>query len=170
MGGSITIFRRAIPYLQGSVGLASAASYPQLALALRTSLTESQLFPGRTAGLTDTFIFSPHVTNEFRFGFSRTLLAFSAPYDTQSVLSTAGLENAAGLDGLPGLSFVNFSGMSALSFSQNVDQVKGITDNFSIFKGNHSLKMGMLFNRSDVFSSPPPSPPIIQLYRGAKRL
>ena len=70
-----------------------------------------------------------------------------------------GSQNATGLDGLPGLSFVNFSGISALSFTQNVDQVKGITDNFSIFKGNHSLKMGMLFNRSDVFSSIPPSPP-----------
>ena len=132
---------------------------PSVGFSPANQFNESELFPGRTAGLTDTFIFSPRATNEFRFGFSRTLLAFTAPQDTQSVLSTAGLENAAGLDGLPGLSFVNFSGMSALSFSQNVDQVKGITDNFSIFKGNHSLKMGMLFNRSDVFSSIPPSPP-----------
>ena len=50
--------------------------------------------------------------------------------------------------------------MSALSFTQNVDQVKGVADNFSFFKGSHSLKMGMIFNRSDVFfqhSSEPPS-------------
>ena len=132
---------------------------PSVGFSPANQFNESELFPGRTAGLTDTFILSPHATNEFRFGFSRTLLSFTAPQDTQSVLSTAGLENAAGMDGLPGLSFVNFSGMSALSFSQNVDQVKGITDNFSIFKGNHSLKMGMLFNRSDVFSSIPPTPP-----------
>ena len=99
------------------------------------------------------------MTNEFRFGFSRTRLAFSSPYDTQSVLSIAGLQSATGLNGLPGLSFVNFSGLSAISFTQSVDQVKGIADNFSVFKGNHSLKIGMLFNRSDVFSSVPPSPP-----------
>ena len=134
-------------------------SLPSVGFSLANNFNQSQLFPGRTAGLTDTLILSPHATNEFRFGFSRTLLAFSSPFDTQSVLSAAGLQNATGLDGLPGLSFVNFSGISALSFTQNVDQVKGVADNFSIFKGNHTLKIGMLFDRSDVFSSIPPSPP-----------
>jgi hypothetical protein len=141
----------------GRTGL--RGSLPSVGFSLANNFNQSQLFPGRTAGLTDTFIFSPHATNEFRFGFSRTLLAFSSPYDTQSVLSAAGLENATGLNGLPGLGFVNFSGISALGFTQNVDQVKGVADNFSVFKGNHGLKMGMLFNRSDVFSSIPPTPP-----------
>jgi hypothetical protein len=92
-------------------------------------------------------------------GFSRTRLAFSSPYNTQSVLSKAGLQNAAGLNGLPGLSFVNFTALSPIQFSQSVDQVKGVTDNLSIFKGAHSLKMGVLFNRSNVFSTAlPPRP------------
>ena len=132
---------------------------PTVGFSPANNFNRSQLFPGRTAGLSDTFILSPSVTNEFRFGFSRTRLAFSSPYDSQSVLEAAGVENATGLDGLPGLSFVNFSGISALSFTQNVDQVKGIADNVSVFKGSHGLKFGMLFNRSDVFSSLPPTPP-----------
>ena len=132
---------------------------PSVGFSPANNFNQSQLFPGRTAGLTDTYIFGPHATNELRFGFSRTLLAFSSPYDTESVLSAAGLENASGLRGLPGLSFVNFSGISALSFTQNVDQVKGLADNFSIFNGNHAFKMGIVFNRSDVFATIPPTPP-----------
>src|SRR5439155_9112955 len=132
---------------------------PTVGFSPANQFNRSQLFPGRTAGLADTFIFNPQVTNEFRFGFSRTRLAFSSPYDTQSVLSKAGLQDAAGLNGLPGLSFVNFTALSAIQFSQSVDQVKGVTDNVSIFKGAHSLKVGMLFNRSDVFSTAPPAPP-----------
>jgi hypothetical protein len=139
---------------------------PTVGFSLANNFNQSQLFPGRTAGLTDTFILSPHATNEFRFGFSRTLLAFSDPYATEGVLSSAGLQDGAGLTGLPGLSFVNFSGISALTSSKNVDQVKGIADNVSIFKGNHSLKMGMLFNRSDLFSSVPPSPPTFSFTGG----
>jgi hypothetical protein len=134
-------------------------SLPSVGFSLANNFNRSQVFPGWTAGLADTFMLSAQATNEFRLGFSRTRLAFSSPYDTQSVLSNAGLQNTTGLDGLPGLSFVNFSGISALSFTQNVDQVKGVADNFSIFMGNHSLKMGMIFNRSNVFSSLPPSPP-----------
>ena len=141
----------------GRTGL--RGSLPSVGFSPANNFNRSQLFPGRTAGLTDTFVFNPQATNEFRLGFSRTLLAFTSPYDNQSVLSAAGLENAAGLDGLPAFSFVNFSGISALSFTKNVDQVKGVADNFSFFKGSHSLKMGMIFNRSDVFSSLPPSPP-----------
>jgi hypothetical protein len=98
-----------------------------------------QKFPGKTAGFVDTFIFNSHMTNEFRFGFSRTQLDLVSPYDTQDVLSSAGMQNATGIIGLPQLAFVNFTSLSAVVPSGLMDQVKGATDNFSIHTGRHSL-------------------------------
>ena len=54
---------------------------------------------------------------------------------------------------------MNFTGLGPVSFSQSVDQVKGLTDNFSIFMGKHQIKAGVLFNQSDNFSSPATPPP-----------
>jgi hypothetical protein len=69
-------------------------SLPTVPFTFDNSGNLSQLFPGRSASVSDTFIFSPKVTNEFRFGFTRTRLAFSSPYEQQDVMAAAGLQGS----------------------------------------------------------------------------
>ena len=131
-------------------------SLPTVPFTLADSGNLSQLFPGRSVSISDTFVFTPQATNEFRYGFTRTRLAFSSPYEEEDVMATAGMQGTLGITGLPGLTFSgigSFTGIAARSFTQSTNQVSGFTDNFSVYKGIHSFKAGFQFNRAQVFNN-----------------
>ncbi|HWQ56339.1 MAG TPA: TonB-dependent receptor [Bryobacteraceae bacterium] len=122
----------------------------------------SQIFPGRSVSISDTFVVNPRITNEFRFGFTRTRLAFSSPFEREDVMAAAGLQGTLGITGLPGLNFTGsgaFTGIAARSFTQSTNQVTGVTDHISVFSGAHSIKAGIQFNRAQIFSNNLIGPP-----------
>jgi Carboxypeptidase regulatory-like domain len=123
-------------------------------------------FPGRSGSLSDTYSFSPAVVNQVNVGFTRTLLAFGEPYDNDDVLSNLGMQGAQGIEGLPGLSFINFTGLPALSFSELTNQVLGVTDDLSVFKGVHDMKLGFLFDRAQEFNTAENTPPSFRFTGG----
>ena len=122
------------------------------------------LFPSRSIGLADTWIISPTITNELRFGYSRTRLEFSTPFKDEDVLATAGMQNTGGVTGTPALQFSGqgapFSRLIPHAFWSGPVGVSGITDNVSIIKGRHSLKFGFEFARSQRFGVAGTTPPV----------
>ncbi|MBM3773953.1 MAG: TonB-dependent receptor [Acidobacteria bacterium] len=129
---------------------------PTMPFRLENARDLSQLFPGRSVSISDTFIFNPQTTNEFRFGYTRTRLAFSSAFEQEDVMAAAGIQGTRGITGLPGLAFAGigaFTGINARSFTQSTAQVSGFTDNVSFFRGKHSLKAGFQFNRLQRFTN-----------------
>lgn len=98
--------------------------------------------------LSETHIFTPTTTNEFRFGYNWDSVGFlQANYNTDesTALGLGGVPFSPGQGGLPygavyGLSYWGSNGTSVES--QNVYQ---ILDNFTKIIGNHSLKAGVSF-------------------------
>jgi hypothetical protein len=138
----------------GHTGL--TVSLPTVPFTLENSRNLSQLFPGRSVSVSDNFLINPHWNNEFRFGFTRTRLAFSSPFEQEDVMAAAGMQGTLGIKGLPGLAFTgigSFTGIAARSFTQSTNQVSGVTDNISVFRGVHSIKAGIQFNRAQAFTN-----------------
>lgn len=95
--------------------------------------------------LSETHIFTPSLTNEFRFGYNWDSVSFlqaNSNNDVSSQLGLGGVPFAPGLGGLPsgqiyGLTYWGSPGTSVES--QNVYQ---FLDNVTKIVGNHSLKFG----------------------------
>lgn len=120
-------------------------------------------FPGRSASVSDTFIFSPRITNELRAGYTRTMIVFNSPFENEDVMAAAGLQGTLGIRGIPALAFSgtgSFTGIAALtSFPKNVSETYGVTDNVAIAFGAHRVKFGFQFNRDHSYSSNAIAPP-----------
>lgn len=101
--------------------------------------------------LSETHIFSPNLTNEFRFGYNWGVFSFlqaNANTDIAAQLGLGGIPfNGPGTGGLPNVAISGITSFGAPGStpgleSQNVYQ---ILDNVTKILGNHSLKAGVAF-------------------------
>lgn len=98
--------------------------------------------------LSETHIFSPSFTNEFRFGYNWGVFSFLQPDSNVNLsqqLGLGGVPFSAGNGGLPTVSVTGLTRWGGVGFepsleSQNVYQ---ILDNVTKILGNHSLKAGI---------------------------
>ena len=99
----------------------------------------------RTAVISHSYIITPVLLNEARFGLSLSNSATSYAFDGKAITSTFGLQNLPPLtfNGLPSFSFAgatsNFgAGKAGFTFSHSYQW----TDNLTWIKGRHSFKFG----------------------------
>jgi hypothetical protein len=104
------------------------------------------------ASLTDTYVFSPNVVNQARFGFSR-LRVTSTPVEPFTG-AEFGISNPIG-NLFPGLPTIVLPGLFTLGSSSFADQSSRINawtlnDTLSIVAGNHRLRVGGEYRHSQV--------------------
>ncbi|HEX8174833.1 MAG TPA: TonB-dependent receptor [Pyrinomonadaceae bacterium] len=102
--------------------------------------------------LTDTYVFSPNVVNQARFGFSR-LRVTSVPVEPFTG-GQFGITNPIG-NLFPGLPTIVLPGLFTLGSSSFADQSSrinawSVNDTLSIVAGNHRLRIGGEYRRSQV--------------------
>ncbi len=104
------------------------------------------------SSLTDTYVFSPAVINQARFGFSRLRVTSvpEEPFTAQQLGITNPLGNL-----FPGMPTLTVTGLFTLGSSPLADQSSRINtfdfqDTLSIVKGRHRLKVGGEYKRSQV--------------------
>ncbi|QHN05438.1 TonB-dependent receptor [Granulicella sp. WH15] len=108
----------------------------------------------------ETHIFSPSLTNEFRFSFNAGRFSFLQPNANVNLAPTLGLGGIPFTPNEGGLPLASVSGLSnwgsqgTSNESQNVYQ---ILDNVSKTLGNHSLKLGVAFQAIRFFDRYAPS-------------
>jgi hypothetical protein len=112
--------------------------------------TYNTAFLAQNGMFSESHIFSPTLTNEFRFGYNWGIFRFIQPNantDIATQLGLGGVPYSAGHGGLPtvsvsGITSWGTNGFEPMTKSQNVYQ---ILDNVSKVVGNHSLKFGVAF-------------------------
>ncbi|MBV8856613.1 MAG: TonB-dependent receptor [Acidobacteria bacterium] len=104
------------------------------------------------SSLTDTYVFSPNVINQARFGFSRLRVTSvpEEPFTAQQFGITNPLGNL-----FPGMPTLTVTGLFVLGSSPLADQSSrinsfGFQDTLSIVKGRHRIKVGGEYRRSQV--------------------
>ena len=104
------------------------------------------------SSLTDTYVFSPAVINQARFGFSRLRVTSvpEEPFTAQQLGITNPLGNL-----FPGMPTLTVTGLFTLGSSPLADQSSrintfGFQDTLSVVKGRHRLKVGGEYRRSQV--------------------
>ncbi len=104
------------------------------------------------SSLTDTYVFSPNVVNQARFGFSRLRVTSvpEEPFTAQQFGITNPLGNL-----FPGMPTLTVTGLFVLGSSPLADQSSrinsfGFQDTLSIVKGRHRIKVGGEYKRSQV--------------------
>jgi len=102
--------------------------------------------------LTDTYVFTPNVVNQARFGFSRLRVTSvpEEPFTAQAL----GITNPLGAT-FPGLPTITVAGLFTLGSSSFADQSSrinawSINDTLSWVKGNHRLRIGGEYRYSQV--------------------
>ena len=113
------------------------------------------LFPSRSFGFADVWTVSPNLTNELRYGYTRTRLEFATPFKDEDVMATAGLRNTGGIKGTPELAFTgagDFQRLIPHAFFSGPTSASAITDQVSYHRGSHSIKVGFEFARRQSFS------------------
>jgi outer membrane receptor protein involved in Fe transport len=102
--------------------------------------------------LTDTYVFSPNVVNQARFGFSRLRVTSVAeePFTAQQFGINSPLKNL-----FPGMPTLTVTGLFTLGSSPFADQSSRINaftygDTLSVVSGNHRLRFGGEYRRSQV--------------------
>jgi len=118
---------------------------------------------GQNFAFSETHIFTPTITNEFRFGYNWGHFAFD-----QENSSNTGLAASLGLGGIPGgqqnggLPTVNVGGISGFGSpeyyaSNEYENVFQILDNLTKIQGNHALKFGVSFQHIRFATQQPPN-------------
>src|SRR5689334_14359798 len=102
--------------------------------------------------ITDTYVFSPNVVNQARFGFSRLRVTSSAeePFTAAQFGINTPLRNL-----FPGMPTLTVTGLFTLGSSPFADQSSRINaftygDTLSVVRGNHRLRFGGEYRRSQV--------------------
>ena len=102
--------------------------------------------------ITDTYVFSPNVVNQARFGFSRLRVTSVAeePFSAAQFGINTPLKNL-----FPGMPTFTVTGLFTLGSSPFADQSSRINaftygDTLSVVKGNHRLRFGGEYRRSQV--------------------
>ncbi len=131
-----------VPHIVPSVMPVQGTDYPM----------RSQL-----ASLTETHIFSPHIVNEFRFGYNRgkTFLVSQGALGTNYAASTFGFTNTSPNPfdfGVPDAGIPGFSTIGSFAESiGSIDQDFQLVDNLSIVRGNQNIKTGINLMRERFF-------------------
>ena len=111
----------------------------------------------------ETHIFSPHMVNEFRFGYNRIASSRLQPgynSDIAQTIGFPGIPAANNNGGLPQLTFSDVSTIGSSLFlpSQELQNTYIISENLSWVVGNHSLRFGAEIDRNE-FSIYQPAEP-----------
>jgi hypothetical protein len=101
----------------------------------------------RTVVLTETHIFSPHVVNEFRAGYTRLRterLQFNSADNLSSQVGIPGIPYTTGNGGLPrfGVSGLTNFGSATYQPTREFENVFHFIETLSVIKGRHTLKFG----------------------------
>lgn len=96
------------------------------------------------------YTFSPRLLNEFRFGFTRTLLAPNFPIQGAAAIAQLGLQDVDvshhPLDGgFPSINFSQGTGFTSIGrdhVGNTLSSSKQITDNFTYIHGRHTIRTG----------------------------
>ena len=112
----------------------------------------------------ETHVFTPNLINEARFGYNYGHFGFLQPNANNPNLAASiglgGIPGGALNGGLPNVSVSGISGFGSPTFAvtdeyQNVYQ---ILDNLTLIKGNHSMRMGVNFQRIRFSTTQPTQP------------
>lgn len=111
----------------------------------------------------ETHIFSPTLSNEFRFGYNYGHFGYqqvNANTDIAPTLGLGGIPYQALNGGLPAfnVSGISFFGSPTFYVSNEYNNVYQILDNVTKVVGNHSLKMGVSFQRMRFTTTQPTQP------------
>jgi hypothetical protein len=104
--------------------------------------------------VSETHIFNPTLTNEFRFGFNWDSVSYQQANpnaDVSTQLGLGGVPFAPGIGGLPQSSMSGISSWGTQGNSVEAQNVYQILDNVSKVVGNHSLKFGVSLQAIRVF-------------------
>ena len=118
---------------------------------------------GENYVLSETHIFSPLLVNEFRFGYNwghPQYLQQSANTNVAAAAGLGGIPFGPNNGGLPSTSVSGISGFGSPGFYPAIEyeNVFQILDNVTRVIGNHTLKMGVNFQRIRVSTTAPISP------------
>src|SRR5215204_4111794 len=104
------------------------------------------------SSLTDTYVFSPDVVNQARFGFSRLRVTSvpEEPFTAQQFGINSPLRNL--FPGMPTLTVTGLFTTGSSPFADQSSRINAFTygDTLSIVAGNHRLRMGGEYRRSQV--------------------
>ncbi|RSL18170.1 carboxypeptidase family protein [Edaphobacter aggregans] len=119
---------------------------------------------GQQAVMNETHIFSPHLLNDFRLGYTRrgnTIVGTSLGNTASAALGIPGIPtNAAFNDALPLFTFTGFQqlGPSASTFSQFQTAVWQTVNTVVYTRGRHAYKAGLDFRWYQLNAVSPPNP------------
>ncbi|HWR50198.1 MAG TPA: TonB-dependent receptor [Bryobacteraceae bacterium] len=103
--------------------------------------------------MTDTFIFSPSILNEFRFGFNKNnaLRVPESAYGEDYASGLFGLRNTAKNPAVFGLPLFNINGFGSLGSPSvalgSTDKNFQFVDNLSMTRGRHNIRTGVQYTR-----------------------
>ena len=105
----------------------------------------------QNVAVSETHIFTPHIVNEARFGYSRVVDIRRQPFANQlgipAQYGIGGIPQFAGNGGLPTLSFgtlANLGQSGSLPSNKASDITQG-SDNVTVSSGHHALRLGVLY-------------------------
>jgi hypothetical protein len=101
----------------------------------------------RSAAFSETHIFSPHLVNEFRFGYNRIhsqRLQFNSDKDVSGQLGIPGVPFVPLNGGLPQITFSDISTLGSPTYlpSLEIQNTFSYSDNLTYIRDRHSLKFG----------------------------
>ena len=98
----------------------------------------------RILATTFTYTFNPHISNEFRFGFTLERDGNSNPFDGPGFLSSTGLQGVspAFFNGLPFIGFNNIHSLGERLGFEERSRIFQYVDNLSWQHGNHLFRFG----------------------------
>jgi hypothetical protein len=114
------------------------------------AIDANQLFPWRGQVLATSWVhsFNPTLVNEFRFGYSRSHIAFNGntsfgPNIAQDVIGLMNVNPYPITYSVPGAGIAGFGAIGSCFIAMDsIDQAYTFADNLSLVKGRHTLKMG----------------------------
>jgi hypothetical protein len=125
--------------------------------------TGSLALLGENFAFSETHVFTPTLTNEFRFGYNYGHfegLQINGNTDIAPTLGLGGIPYAPGNGGLPAVSVGGLSSFGSPTFyvTNELENVYQILDNVSKVQGNHALKAGVDFQRIRSSTEQPTEP------------
>jgi hypothetical protein len=125
--------------------------------------TGSLALLGENFAFSETHVFTPTLTNEFRFGYNYGHfegLQANGNTDIAPTVGLGGIPFAPGNGGLPAVTVGGLSSFGAPTFyvTNELENVYQILDNVSKIQGNHSLKAGVDFQRVRSSTEQPTEP------------
>jgi Carboxypeptidase regulatory-like domain/TonB dependent receptor len=118
----------------------------------------------RSAVISETHIFTPHIVNEIRLGYNRNRserLQFNSDKDLSALYGIPGIPFTANNGGLPSFNITDLTSFGSSEYQPTVEvqNVYQIVDSLSWVKGRHSIKFGAeLKPRVDFSILQPPVP------------